>query len=38
VYNLASYAYGSAIGDALTMVSIGIAIYRYDVKRQKGMQ
>ena len=38
VYNLASCAYGSAIGDALTMVSIGIAIYRYDVKGQKGMQ
>ncbi len=33
VYNLASHAYGSAVGDALTMLSIGIAIYRYDIKR-----
>ncbi len=35
VYNLASRAYGSAIGDALTMLSIGIAIYRYDIRRGK---
>ena len=35
VYNLASSAYGSAIGDVLTMVSIGSAIYRYDIKRKK---
>lgn len=34
VYNLASCAYGSAIGDVLTMVSIGIAIFRYDIKRK----
>ena len=34
VYNLASLAYGSAIGDVLTMISIGTAIYRYD-KRGK---
>lgn len=33
VYNLVSQAYGSAIGDVLTMVSIGIAIYRYDIKK-----
>ena len=33
VYNLASCAYGSAIGDLLTMLSIGIAIYRYDIKK-----
>ncbi|MBO5060280.1 MAG: YgjV family protein [Clostridia bacterium] len=33
VYNLASCAYGSAIGDILTMISIGVAIYRYDIKR-----
>ena len=33
VYNLASNAYGSAIGDVLTMISIGIAIYRNDIKR-----
>lgn len=32
IYNLASCAYGSAIGDVLTMISIGIAIYRYDIK------
>lgn len=35
VYNLASSAYGSAIGDILTMVSIGSAIYRYDIRRKK---
>ncbi|MBR2884324.1 MAG: YgjV family protein [Clostridia bacterium] len=35
VYNLTSCAYGSAIGDVLTMISIGIAIYRYDIKKQK---
>jgi len=34
VYNLASRAYGSAIGDILTMVSISIAIYKYDIKKQ----
>lgn len=33
VYNLANCAYGSAIGDTLTMVSIGIAIFRYDIKK-----
>ena len=31
VYNFSSAAYGSAIGDILTMVSIGLAIYRYDI-------
>ena len=35
VYNLACSAYGSAIGDILTMVSIGIAIYKYDIKKRK---
>jgi hypothetical protein len=30
VYNLTSLAIGSAIGDALSICSIGIAIYRYD--------
>ena len=35
VYNLASAAYGSAIGDILTMVSIGVAIYRYDIRNKK---
>ena len=33
VYNFASLAYGSALGDVLTMVSIGISIYRYDIKK-----
>ena len=32
VYNLASLAYGSAIGDILSMISIGTAIYRYDIR------
>lgn len=31
VYNLVSMAYGSAIGSALSIVSIGLAIYRYDI-------
>ena len=35
IYNLASLAYGSAIGDILSMVSIGTAIYRYDVRKNK---
>ena len=35
VYNLSSLAFGSAFGDVLSMVSIGIAILRYDVKRKK---
>jgi thiol:disulfide interchange protein len=30
-YNLASRAYGSAIGSLLSMFSIGLAIYRYDI-------
>lgn len=34
VYNFVSGAYGSCIGDILSMVSIGISIYRYDIKRQ----
>ena len=34
-YNLVSQAYGSVIGDILSMVSIGIAIYRYDIKTKK---
>lgn len=37
VYNLSSCAYGSAVGDVLTMLSIGIAIYRYDIKRKNQM-
>ena len=34
VYNLVSLAYGSAIGDMLTMASIALAMYRYDIKRK----
>ena len=34
-YNLISGAYGSAIGDLLTMVSIGTAIVRYDILGRK---
>ena len=30
-YNLACQAYGSAIGSVLCMISIGSAIYRYDI-------
>ena len=35
VYNLVSGAYGSCIGDILSMVSIGISIVRYDIKKPK---
>lgn len=31
VYNLVSQAYGSAIGSVLGILSIGLAIYRYDI-------
>ncbi len=31
VYNVYSKAYGSAFGDMLTMISIGVAILRYDI-------
>lgn len=34
VYNFVSQAYGSAIGSLLCMISIGTAIYRYDIKKQ----
>jgi hypothetical protein len=30
-YNLVSQAYGAAVGSFLSMVSIGLAIYRYDI-------
>lgn len=33
-YNLACQAYGSAIGSVLCIISIGTAIYRYDIKKQ----
>lgn len=35
VYNIASCAYGSALGDLLTMISIATAMYRYDFKKEK---
>ena len=35
IYNFASGAYGSCIGDVLSMVSIGIAMIRYDVLPKK---
>lgn len=31
VYNFVSQAYGATIGSALSIVSIGLAIYRYDI-------
>lgn len=34
VYNIISGAFGSAIGDMMTMISIAIAMYRYDFKRK----
>lgn len=36
VYNLYSFAYGSALGDALTIASIVLAMVRYDFKRKDG--
>lgn len=37
VFNITSGAYGSAIGDTLSIVSILIAIYRYDIScKRKG--
>ena len=36
-YNLYSHAYGSAIGNVITLVSLFVAILRYDVlKKEKG--
>ena len=35
IYNLASSAYGSATGSMLSIFSIGIAIYRYDILKEK---
>ena len=34
VYNFVSSAYGSCIGDILSMISIGISMVRYDFKRK----
>lgn len=33
IYNLVSGAYGSCIGDVLSMISIGISMVRYDFKK-----
>ena len=33
VYNLSCEAYGPAVGSALIMISIIVAIYRYDIKK-----
>ena len=38
VYNFLSRAYGSSIGDLMTMVSIGAAIVRYDVTGKKNKE
>ena len=35
VYNLVSSAYGSCIGDILSMISIGISMVRYDLKKKE---
>ncbi|MEE0946820.1 MAG: YgjV family protein [Acutalibacteraceae bacterium] len=35
VYNFHSRAYGSSVGDLLSMVSIILAMFRYDFKRKK---
>ena len=34
-YNLYSNAYGSAIGNVITLVSISVAIFRYDILKKK---
>lgn len=34
IYNFSCRAYGSAIGDVLTMVSILTAIFRYDIRKK----
>lgn len=34
VYNFVSMAYGSCIGDVLSMISIAISMYRYDFKKK----
>ena len=37
-YNLTASAYGSAIGNVITMCSIVIAIFRYDILRKDGTE
>ena len=34
IYNFVSGAYGSCVGDILSMISIGISIVRYDIKKK----
>ena len=38
VYNFVSHSYGPTVGSAMSMISIGLAIYRYDIrpKREEG--
>ena len=36
-YNFISSAYFSCVGDTLSMVSLGISMYRYDRKKSKGV-
>ena len=35
VYNLANSAYGAAFGSVLSVISVGLAIYRYDIRPKK---
>ncbi len=35
VYNIVSRAYGSCVGDVMSMISIGISIIRYDIHKSK---
>ena len=35
VYNLATHAYGSVVGDILSIASIVVAMFRYDILRNK---
>ena len=35
-YNMVSGAYGSAVGNVITLVSITLAIVRYDVLKREG--
>lgn len=35
IYNLQCLAFGSAVGNVITMVSIGIALWRYDLRKKE---
>ena len=37
-YNLLSGAYGSAVGNVITLVTIGIAILRFDILKKEGSE